>query len=128
MSDANVRSFYRVAKRFPPDDEFYLTHQDKYGDPPEGALEETRRAWDALSFYNSEAGARRCGEENTHLGGRIVRFRIPEGVGLTWDPPDDDGHQNVRGDREKLKLYLDVDYVARVHVRRASHQGAMEQP
>lgn len=115
MDGERLRFFYRVSKKVPPDDAFYLTPQEKYGDPPAGAPEETRRAWDALSFYTSEEGARLCGKEHTHLGGKIVRFRIPEGAGITWDPPDEEGHCNVRGDKETIERFWDVDYVARVN-------------
>ncbi len=109
-----VHTFYRVTKRVPPDDDFYLTPQETYGDPFPGLSIEDQQAWDAWSFYNSEDGARRCAKQNTHLGGKIVRFEIPEGVGITWDPPDDEGHQNVRGDKEVLKRYLVEDWFARV--------------
>lgn len=124
METTGPVTLYRVFKRAEPDDEFYLTPQEAYGDPPEDAPESTRRAWNAWSFYTSEAGARLCGMEHTHLGGRIVRFHIPEGAGIEWDEPDEEGHTNVRGNKEELKLYRDADYVAKVHAKSATGRRA----
>jgi hypothetical protein len=60
-------SFYRVSKRFPPDERTYLTPQDKLGEPPDDASEEKKRSWDALSAFDTEEGARRQAMMFTHL-------------------------------------------------------------
>lgn len=125
METTGPITLYRVSKRDEPDDEFYLKPYEVHGaNPPEGASAETMRAWDAWSFYDSEENARLSGKEHTHLGGRIVRFHIPEGSRITWEDFDEEGHTNVRGDKEELRLYRDTDYVARVHVRSATGRRA----
>jgi len=104
---ARTRSFYRVAKRYPPDDRAYLTPQDKLGDPPVDASFEKRRSWDALSAFDSDEGTRRQARQFTHLENKIVRYDIPAGAGITWeDTLDEPGHIDLRGDRETLKRYL----------------------
>lgn len=115
MDTEHRHTFYRVTKRNPPDAEFYLTNQDRFPEgQPDGLSEEGRLTWDAWSFYDSEENARKRGLESTHLGGKIVRFHIPEGRGITWEPPDDEGHVNVRGDKERLEGCLDKAYVVKV--------------
>jgi hypothetical protein len=106
-----VRSFFRVARRYPPDDHSYLTPQDKLGDPPADAPEERKRSWDALSAFDNEEGARRQARQFTHLGNLIVRYDIPEDSGITWEPSGEPGHVDLRGDREELKRYLAGDFV-----------------
>ncbi len=113
MEDTPVRSFYRVAKRHPPDDREYRTPQDKHGDPPANKPDEEKRSWDGLSSFDSEEGARAAGQQFTHLGSLIVRYDIPEGAGITWTPSMEPGHYDLRGDKEVLKRYL-TDIVAKV--------------
>lgn len=115
MGESTEPYYYRVTKRVPPDDDSYLTPSGRYGaDPPAGASDETRLAWDTGSFYTTEDGARRVGLAHTHLGGKIVRFRITPGSGIVCDPPDEAGHVNVRGDKEALARCYDPDFVAQV--------------
>jgi len=114
VDDQPGRFFYRVTRRVPPEADFYKLAIDKYPVKPDDVTDEDYATWDAWSFYDSEEGARRIGTARTNLGNRIVRFKIPAGAGLTWDESDDDGHQNVRGDRDVLERYLDRTCVAAV--------------
>lgn len=106
MEGKSVTSFYRVSKRYPPDDRSYLTPRDKLGDPPANASEETKRSWDPLSAFDTEDGARRQAKMFTHLGNLIVRYDIPDGSGITWEQSGEPGHYDLRGDAEELKRYL----------------------
>jgi hypothetical protein len=102
----SVKSFYRVSKRYPPDDRSYLTPRDKLGEPPEDASDEKKRSWDALSAFDTEEGARRQAKMFTHLGNRIVRYDIPEDSGIWWEQSGEQGHYDLRGNIEELKNYL----------------------
>ncbi len=126
MEARRARSFYRVTRKVPPDDASYLTRRDKYPIRPPGVSDEEWNAWGALSFYDSEDAARRRGEQSTHLGNKIVRYDIPEGVGVAWDEPDDEGHVNVWGDKEVIRNCLDPDWVALV--KRAARPETKGQP
>jgi hypothetical protein len=79
-----------------------------------------------LSFSDSEEAARRRGEQSTHLGNKIIRYDIPEGIGVIWDEPDDEGHVNVWGDKEIIRNCLDPDWVA--PVKRAARQETTGPP
>lgn len=113
MDDKPVRSFYRVAKRYPPDDRSYETSQEKRGDPPSEYPEEVKRSWDALSSWDSEEGARQAAVAAPRIGKVIVRYDIPEESGITWEQSMHPGHYDLRGDKEELKRYL-TDVVAEV--------------
>jgi hypothetical protein len=102
----SVTSFYRVSKRYPPDERSYLTPRDKLGDPPADASEEKMRSWDALSAFDTEEGARRQARMFTLLGNLIVRYDIPDESGITWEQSGEPGHFDLRGDAEELKRYL----------------------
>jgi hypothetical protein len=104
-------SFYRVSKRFPPDERSYLTPYDKLGPAPADAPEEKKRSWDALSAFDTEEGARRQAEMFTHLGNLIVRYDIPEASGIHWEQSGEPGHYDLRGDKEELKSYLSDECV-----------------
>ena len=107
-----VKSFYRIARTYPPGDDEYLTAQQRYGDPAPNANEAMRRSWTGLSAYDSEEGARAKAKRlKGKLGGLIVRYDIPEGAGITWDPSFGAGHHDIRGDVEELKRYLSDDVV-----------------
>ncbi len=106
MEEKSVTSFYRVSKRYPPEDRSYLTPRDKLGDPPADASEEKKRSWDALSAFDTEEGARRQARMFAHLGNLIVRYDIPNGSGIVWEQSGELGHCDLRGDAEELKRYL----------------------
>lgn len=126
MNDQPVRSFYRVSRTPIPEDISYLTRRDKFPERPAGISDMEWHAWSGLSFYNSEESARRCGQNNTHLGNRIVRYDILEGAGIVWDEPDDEGHQNVWGDKEAIKHYLIKGWEA--PVKQKARQETKGQP
>lgn len=109
-----VRSFYRAAKRFPPGDRECLGSQDKRGDPPPEYPDHVKQSWDGLSSWDSEEGARQAAKQAPHIGKLIVRYDIPEGIGVTWTPSMDPGHDDLRGDKEALKRCLVADFLAEV--------------
>lgn len=98
MERKSVTSFYRVSKRYPPDDRSYLTPRDKLGDPPADASEEKKRSWAALSAFDTEKDVRRQARMFTHLGNLIVRYDIPEESGIMWEQSGEPGHYDLRGD------------------------------
>ena len=107
------RSFYRIAKSYPPGDEEYLSLQERKGDPPADASAEVKRSWSALSAFDSEEGARRVAKKRPRLGSLIVRYDIPDGAGITWEKTLGPGHYDLRGDKDELKRYL-TDFVVDV--------------
>ncbi|MGH2531262.1 MAG: hypothetical protein ACRDJW_03045 [Thermomicrobiales bacterium] len=47
------------------------------------------------------------------LGDLVVRYDIPEGVGISWKPvpgDEDAGHFDLFGDKDVLKRYLVADF------------------
>jgi hypothetical protein len=109
-----TRSFYRVAKEYPPADAEYLTPQAQGRKLRPDLPEEIKRSWDALSVWDSEDGARRVGRRFPKAGKLIVRYDIPEGSGLRWEQTIEPGHFDLRGDPEELKRYLASDFLAEV--------------
>jgi hypothetical protein len=93
-------------KKLPVRDRDYLTPQEARGDPPEHLSEEQKASWDALSFYDSVEGVRQQARQVPGIGKYIVRFDIPEGIGITWTPSLGPGHYDIRGDKETLKRCL----------------------
>lgn len=76
------------------------------GEPPDDASDEKKRSWDALSAFDTEEGARRQAKMFTHLGNLIVRYDIPDGSEISWEPSGEPGHYDLRGEPEELKRYL----------------------
>ena len=103
-------SLYRVAQKFPPSLAEYRSHQARGRILPEGATERERRSWDALSAWDTEAGARQVAE--TFRSAKwIVRFDIPESAaGVHWEQSPPEGHYDLRGDMEELARYLAPDF------------------
>lgn len=99
-------TLYRVARKYPPSDDEYLSPEAKGRKPPRGATAEHLRSWDALSAYSSEEGARRQAQAVPQIGKWIVCYVIPEGTGVTWEETLEPGHYDVRGDGEELKKFL----------------------
>lgn len=106
MEKSSVQTFYRIVKKNPPVDRDLLTHQERRGDPPPDFPEAVRKSWDALSFFDTEEGARQAAQANPHLGKFIARFDIPMGSGITWEETIESGHYDVRGSRDELKRCL----------------------
>ncbi len=108
-------SFYRVAKRFPPGDDEYLTRRDKGRQPRPNATSEEVRTWNALSAFATEEGVRRAGRRYPEqLGRLIVRYDIPERSSLRWEPTFGPGHYSLWGDFQELKRYLVLDFQATI--------------
>lgn len=110
MAERPVKTFYRATKRFPPTDKDYVTRQERQGDPPPEVSREIRESWDALSFYDSLEGIERQIRRVPAIGRHIVRYDIPDGIGITWTETQPPGHFDIRGDKELLKQCM-VDRV-----------------
>ncbi len=110
MDDRPVRTFYRATKRYPPTDKDYLTRQERQGDPPANLPPDVRDSWDALSFYDTIEGIERQIRLVPAIGRHIVRYDIPENIGIIWAETQPPGHFDIRGDRDLLKACL-VDRV-----------------
>jgi hypothetical protein len=110
---SGIRSFYRVAKSYPPTEDDYRTRKDRQGDPPAHVPEAVRRSWDALSAFDSEEGARRQARRFPRLGRFIVRYDIPPGAGVSFEQTLGPGHYDLRGDKFELHRYL-ADFVVEV--------------
>lgn len=105
-ADQPVRSFYRIAKRFPPTVEDYRTQRDFRGESGSGLSEEELWSWDAYSAFDTEDGARRQGRRIRRLGTHIVRYDIPVNAGIEWRKSFGPGHYGLKGDKAELHRYL----------------------
>ena len=100
------RTFYRIAKQFPPGDDEYVTAREKYGDPDPSLPPAVQRSYDGYSFYNTIKGARgQAKRARGKLGLLILRYEVPADATITWDC-DDTGHCDLFGDKAELKRYL----------------------
>lgn len=107
------RSFYRVAKSYPPTDRDYLTRQDRQGNPPKDSPADVRRAWIALSAFDTLDGARRQARRFPRLGRYIVRYDVPPNASVTYEQTLGPGHYSLHGNRDELRGYL-AEFVAEV--------------
>ena len=114
MSERPIaKSFFRIAKTYPPGDDEYLTARQRYGDPAPHSNDAVKRSWDGLSAYDSEDGAREKAKRlKGRLGALIVRYEIPEGAGIAWEPSFGGGNHDLFGDVAEFKGYLSDDVVA----------------
>lgn len=103
MDAQPAKTLYRVVKSNPPNEEDFLTHQDRLGKVPSKHPEHVKRSWNALSAFDTPEGAVRLAEEVSKLGDYIARFDIPEGIGVTWEPSGEQGHFDLRGDKVALR-------------------------
>jgi hypothetical protein len=109
----NIRSFFRVARSYPPTAEDYRTQRDFRGDPSADLTDEERFSWDAYSAFDTEDGARRQGRRIRRLGTHIVRYDIPDGAGIEIRQTFGPGHYDLKGSTEELRGYL-ADFHAEV--------------
>lgn len=111
-------TLYRSARNTPPSDREYRSPLDKGKVLRPELPDHVKEGWDALSSWDTEEGARRAAVEaatrNTNLGAYIVRYDIPDGVGVTWKQSGEPGHYELRGDKEVLKGCLAKDFLAEV--------------
>lgn len=121
MKAKGAITLYRVAKNWSPSDAEYLSPQEQGRKPRKDATAEELRSQDALSFWDTEEGARRIGLRYPKSGTLIVRYDIPEGSGIRYEPTIALGHYDLRGDKEELKTYLAKDF--RVGVQQGDGQG-----
>jgi hypothetical protein len=113
VEERPVKTLYRATKRYPPTEKDYITRQERQGDPPPGAPEEVSESRGALSFYDTIEGPELQIRQVPAIGRYIVRYDIPEGIGITWKETQPPGHFDIRGDKEALKECL-VDWVGYV--------------
>jgi len=113
LGERRVRSFYRVAKSFPPTDQDDRTQRDFRGEPGAHLTEEELWRWDAYSAFDTEQGARRQARRIKRLESYIVRYDIPEGSGIAWRKTFGPGHYDLKGDKTELHSYL-ADFHAEV--------------
>ena len=114
METTGRKTLYRLTQKFPPSAADYKTQQAKGRVPAPDATDDDRRSWDALSAWDTEAGARKVSEV-LRSARWIVRYHIPDtapGVRYESSPPL--GHFDIRGDMEELDGYLDRDFKAGV--------------
>jgi hypothetical protein len=125
VAEQRSRTFYRVATAFPPPELDYRTARDKRGDPPADAKPELVLSWDGLSAFDTEAAARAQGQRLPRLGHLIVRYLIPERVGIIWRQTTKNRHHyDLFGPgaswpplperKAQLEAFLDPDYLATV--------------
>jgi hypothetical protein len=106
VEERSVRTFYRATKRYPPTDKDYVTRLERQGAPPSDMPQEMRDSWDALSFYDTIEGIEWQIRQVPAIGRHIVRYDIPEGIGITWTETHPPGYYDIRGDKEILKECL----------------------
>jgi hypothetical protein len=112
MSETGGRSFYRIAKRFPPGDDEYQTAFQRGRKLPPNASDELKASWTGLSAYDTLQGANgKALEMRGRLGELIVRFDIPESSRIAWKKTLGPGHFDLYGVAEELKSYLSDSYV-----------------
>jgi hypothetical protein len=117
-----VRSFFRIAKTYPPGDGEYLTTQDRRGPPSAGLCSEQREVWDAYSAFDSlEAAIEKVRDLGGLRGWLVVRYDIPPGAAIRWKKTFGPGHYSLWGDKEELKRCL-TDIV--VQVQRPAPPGS----
>ena len=96
--------------------------------PPPYVPPERHRSWyQGYSAYDTpEAAARPAMKMRGKLGDLIVRYDIPEGVGITWEPvpgDEDSGHFDLFGDKDVLKRYLATDFLLKVEIAGRASTG-----
>ncbi len=110
-------SLYRAVSKRVPVPRDYRSPKDANRPLPEGASDEERAGWDALSAWDTAELALEAAQ--TMLSGKwIVRYDIPEGHGLRYEASPPPGHYHIwtGGDPTELHSYLVED--AAVEIRR----------
>jgi hypothetical protein len=69
-------TFYRIAKGFPPSSSEYRTKRQKDGDPPPNATVAIVRAYDGLSAFDTEEGARQQAKQCSGRLSYVFTFRL----------------------------------------------------
>jgi hypothetical protein len=114
LDDPSTVTFYRIAKTFPPSADEYRTKRQKDGNPPTNADAAIIRAYDGLSAFDSEAGARRQATRFRILGSKVVRFHLPIAGHISWEQTFQPGHYTLTGELAQLAEYLDLEFVIEV--------------
>lgn len=106
-TEPSVRSFYRIAKVYPPGEDEYLTARQRGRLLPVAATGELVRSWDGLSAYDSEEGARQQAKRlRGRLGWLVVRYDVPARSEIVWEKSLGPGHYDLFGDPVELRRYL----------------------
>ncbi len=114
MSTPLVRSFYRLARSWPPDDRDYQTRAEWKGPPPPELPDHLQRPWFGWSAFDSESAARAQGRRTPGTGQHIVRYNLPVGGTITWEKTFGPGHWTLYGASDDLRAVLAADYHAMV--------------
>jgi hypothetical protein len=92
------RTVYRIVRTAPPTAADFTSNAAR-GLPVRGDDPETRRLWDGLSVYATEAQARAKARQLPALGGYVARLELPPGapVRVERTVPRSRGHHTVWG-------------------------------
>ena len=120
-----MRTFYRVASRCRPSRRDDSTASERRGGapPPPYVPPERHRSWLAgySAFDSAEAAAELARKMRGKLGSVVVRYDVPEGADVSWEPvagDEDRGHVDLFGEPEELHRYLNDDFCLEVDVAR----------
>lgn len=108
-------SLYRAVTKAVPAPKDYKSPQERGRSLPEGASDEDRAGWDALSAWSTAELAAEAAR--TMLSAKwVVRYDLPEGHGLRYEPSPPPGHFHIwiGGDHEKLHGYLAPDFAVEI--------------
>lgn len=119
MTPKIAMTLYRGVSTFPPAPKDYRTYASRGRMPPEDASEDDLRGWNALSSWISAELAHNAAAGMLSAK-YIVRYRIPDGAGVRFEPSPPDGHWHIWDDSEELHGYLDQDF--KEEVRRKENQ------
>jgi hypothetical protein len=112
----------------PPSDDAYLTPRELGRKPRAGATEQDLRRLDGRSAFDDLQEAINIGRTFPKMGRYVVRYDVPEGCGVTWEPTGDNPHHfDLCGDKEAHKRCLTDEWHeidrSNTDERRARKQG-----
>lgn len=108
-------SLYRAVTKQVPVAKDYRTPQAAGRALPENASDEDRAGWDALSAWDTAEGAANAAQV-MRSAKWVVRYDIPEGHGLRYEPSPPPGHYHVwtGGDHTELHGYLALGFAEEI--------------
>lgn len=84
MEERVAKTFYRIAKTYPPTDIDYQTRFDGQGPAPDNLPAQVRESWDAFSAFDTPEGAITTVRRFKRLGRCICQYDIPEAGDIIW--------------------------------------------
>ncbi|MBI3965267.1 MAG: hypothetical protein HY329_06500 [Chloroflexi bacterium] len=102
-------TLYRVVKSDPPKPEDFLSHQERGIDPPNDDPE-TLRSHTGVSFWSTDAQARRILRRPPRTPRYVAQLEIPAGTELSIEG-EEGGHYNIWGATPEELLALVVRVV-----------------